>query len=227
MKGATPHHGPWRGKLQNFKTTHINHCTIIENNQIVENDDLNLPANPSTAAAPWGVGVELPGNYGDLVLNNEIKGNPANGVLAFEYPNPFDPNENYEFPPTTILAQNSGNRIEGNTFANNGYLTNKAAVYLGDITFEGGIWGTRTSTNNCISGNTITGNTFPADIEGTWGCQNDTTPNPGGGFGALEYLLALQEESENRPEPETVPVPPAQETMPDPCEGVPINPLCP
>ena len=43
-----------------------------------------MPANNSTSAAPWGVGIELPGVYGDLVLNNEIKNNPSDGVLAFE-----------------------------------------------------------------------------------------------------------------------------------------------
>jgi hypothetical protein len=227
LHGTTPHQGPWKGKLPSFKTTHINHCTIIENNQINYNNDLDLPANHSTAAAPWGVGVELPGDYGDLVLNNEIKGNPSDGVLAFEYPNPFEPNENLEFPPGTILAQNSGNRVEGNVFEGNGYLAGKPKQFLGDVAFEGGLFGTRTSTNNCVSANTMPDGTYPANIEGTWGCQNETTPNPEGTISFLEYLLELQEESQNRPGEETVPAPPAQETMPNPCEGVPANPLCP
>jgi hypothetical protein len=228
LHGTTKHQGPWKGKLPTFKTTNINHCTIIENNQINYNSDLNLPANHSTAAAPWGAGVELPGDYGDLVLNNEIKGNPTDGVLAFEYPNPFvEPNENLEFPPGTVLAQNSGNRVEGNVFSDNGYLANKPKQFLGDVAFEGGVFGTRTSTNNCVSANTMPDGTFPANIETTLGCQHETTPNPGGGFAFLEYLIGLQEESENRPAEETVPAPPPQETMPDPCEGVPANPLCP
>jgi hypothetical protein len=54
-----------------------------------------------------------------------------------------------------------------------------------------------------------------------------TTPNPGGGLTFVEYLLELQGESENRPMVEPVPAPPAQPTMPNPCEGVPANPLCP
>jgi hypothetical protein len=224
---TTKHQGPWKGKLQNFKTTNINHCTIIENNQINENNDLNLPANHSSAAAPWGAGVELPGDYGDLVLNNEIKGNPSDGVLAFEYPNPFEPNENLEFAPGTVLAQNAGNRIEGNVFEGNGYLAGKPKQFLGDVAFEGGLFGTRTSTNNCVSANTMPDGTYPANIEGKWGCQNETTPNPEGSLSFIEYLLELQEESQNRPAEETVPPPPAQETMPNPCEGVPANPLCP
>ncbi len=224
---TTKHQYPWTGKLEMFKTTNINHCTIIENNQINNNDDLAAPANHSAAAAPWGVGVELPGDYGDLVLNNEIKNNPNDGVLAFEYPNPFEPNEEGEFPPHTVLAQNSGNRVEGNTFENNGYRTEGRTQFHGDVALEGGLFGTKMSTNNCVSKNTMPDNTYPTEIEGTWGCQNTTTPNPGGGYSFLYYLLELQEESVNRAGSETVPAPPAQETMPNPCEGVPANPLCP
>jgi hypothetical protein len=219
-------HTLWTGKLPVFKSTDIKHCTIIEDNQIDDNSDLDLPANNSAAAAPWGAGVELPGNYGDEVLDNEIKGNPSDGVLAFEYPNPFEPNEKLEFAPWTVLAQNAGNRVEGNVFEDNGYLAGKPTEFLGDVAFEGGLFGAGESTNNCVSDNTMPDGTFPADIEGTWGCQNTTTPNPRGGVPFIYYLLELQEESTHRPYYETVPPPPAQETMPNPCENVPANPLC-
>ncbi len=224
-------HRIWTGKLPVFKTTDINHCTIIEDNQINDNSDLDLPANNSAAAAPWGAGVELPGNYGDEVLNNEIKGNPSDGVLAFEYPNPFEPNEYLEFPAWTIFAQNAGNRVEGNVFEDNGSLATEPQYseykqFLGDVAFEGGIFGAQASTNDCLKGNSMPDGTFPSAIEGTWGCQNATTPNPGGGITSLYFLLQLQYESEHRPHYETVPAPPAQETMPNPCENVPANPLC-
>jgi hypothetical protein len=86
-----------------------------------------------------------------------------------------------------------------------------------------------TSVNNCVSGNSFADQTFPANIEGTWGCQNKTTPTPGGAQGAAEYLLTLQGESKALKEKFTMPqeAPPAQPTMPEPCEGVPKNPLCP
>jgi hypothetical protein len=86
------------------------------------------------------------------------------------------------------------------------------------------------STNNCASGNLFSDLTFPASIEGTWGCQNKTTPNPGGGELAATYLLLLKAEAEFIREispPVAQPAPPPQPTMPDPCEGVPKNPLCP
>jgi hypothetical protein len=215
----------WTGKLPEFTSTEFAHCTIIRDNVISENNDLDLPANTSAAAAPWGAGIELPGDYGDLVEHNVITDNPSDGVLAFEYPNPYQSEkEEEEDHVKTIDFQNAGNKVADNTFSGNGYLD---GAYAGDVAFEGGVFGTETSTNNCLSGNSFADATYPADIEGTWGCQNKTTPNPGGGFAFVEYLLELQYESEHRPAIEAVGPPPAQPTMPDPCENVPANPICP
>jgi hypothetical protein len=207
----------WVGKLPEFTSTEFAHCTIFRYNLITENNDLDLPANTSAAAAPWGAGVELPGDYGDLIEHNEITDNPSDGVLAFEYPNPY--------PPTaqTIFFMNGGNKVADNTFSGNGSL---GGAFAGDVAFEGGAFGAA-STNNCLSGNSFADATYPADIEGTWGCQNKTTPAAGGGEPFIEYLLTLQGESENRPTIEPVSAPPPQPTMPDPCENVPVNPLCP
>jgi hypothetical protein len=220
--------GPkWAGKLPEFTSTDIAHCTIIRDNLITENNDLDLPANTSAAAAPWGAGVELPGDYGDAVEHNVITDNPSDGVLAFEYPNPFEPPAFKE----TIYFQNAGNKVADNEFSGNGYIegpdVGNGAPYAGDVAFEGGVFGTMTSTDNCLSGNTMPDGSYPANIEGEWGCQNATTPNAGGGFPFVYYLLALQEESENRPMIEPVGPPPEQPTMPNPCENVPTNPLCP
>jgi len=202
-------------KLPVFTTTEIERCTIIRNNRVEENNNINAPDNPSTGASPWGAGIELPGDYADLVEGNTIKNNPTNGVLGFEYPNPFPPTEQ------TINFALSGNRISNNTFSGNGTA---GGAFAGDITIAGGIF--TESTNNCVSGNSLSAATYPANIEETWGCQNKTTPSPNLGFGLIEYLLELQAVSEGRT-PTPQPAPPAQETMPEPCKGVPVNPLCP
>ncbi|MHB8240700.1 MAG: DUF1565 domain-containing protein [Solirubrobacteraceae bacterium] len=222
--GPPPQNGKCHGhKPSNptpkFSTTAIERCTVIKENLVTENDDLSVPANPSTSAAPWGVGVELPGDYADLVENNTITNNPNNGVLGFEYPNPFPPTEQ------TIYFALAGNRISNNTFSNNGY---SGYSYAGDVTLQGGIFSSKKSpsTNNCLSGNSFADATYPAEIEGTWGCQNATTPAPNNGFGAVEYLIQLQAESEAR-EAVGQADPPPQPTMPEPCKGVPTNPLCP
>jgi hypothetical protein len=224
QNGACKHSAPLhhhKGKLPSFKSTEIKRCTIIRENLITENNDLAAPANTSAAKAPWGAGIELPGDYGDLVEKNKITKNPSDGVLAFEYPNPY--------PPTseTIYFQNAGNEVKENEFEENGTL-GKYPGFEGDVAFEGGVFGTKTSTNNCLIGNKFKDPTFPLEIQNEWGCQNKTTPNPGSDeLKFINYLVALQEESEHRPETKAVGAPPEQEKMANPCENVPgVDALC-
>ena len=224
QNGACVHtpYTPAHPYLPKFTSTNIERCTIFRNNLIVENNNLNTPDNPSSAAAPFGVGVLLPGTYADLVENNIIAGNPANGVLGFEYPNPFPPTEQ------TLFFEFAGNRTSGNTLFHNGYLkeSEPSLQYTGDITYEGGFFG-KESTQDCVLGNSTEDANYPAGLETTWSCANNTTPNPQlPGQTGPEYLLTLQYISEHRT-PEAQPAPPEQETMPNPCEDVPANPLCP
>ncbi len=212
-----------------FKTTNLERCTIIRDNVITENNNLTVPANTSTIAAPYGAGVQLPGDYADLVEGNEITDNPSNGVMAFEYPNPY--------PPTsyTLYFQLAGDKIANNKFAGNGYA---GGSYAGAILLQGGIFGgykkggapkAPNSTMDCASGNTYEPGeaSYPEGLETTWNCSNNTTPNPNNGLEAVFYLLENQAISENERTPEGQPEPGPQETMPNPCEGVPSNPLCP
>lgn len=206
--------GKNRKATPTFPTTEIERCTIIRNSRFENNNNINTPGNNATTAGGWGIGVELPGTYADLLEKNTISGNVNVGLMGFEYPNPFPPT------PETINFALSGNRISNNTFSGNG--TNERG-YSGDLTLQGGLF--TQSVNNCVSGNSFAAATHPANIETTWGCQNSTTPNPENGFGAVEYLLLLQAESEARTETPQ-PAPPAQPTMPNPCQSVPYNPLC-
>ena len=171
-----------------FTSTNIARCTIFRENLVTENNNLEVPANPSTEKAPWGVGVELPGDMANLVENNTITNNVNNGVLGFEYPNPYPPEECTQeleekgVCAKTIYFQLSGNKIADNTFMNNG---TSGKQFASDITLQGGIYPHKkfTSDNNCVSGNSLTNITYPAEIENMWGCQNMTTPPPNNGFG--------------------------------------------
>ncbi|MFI4985010.1 MAG: hypothetical protein ACHQAV_03365 [Solirubrobacterales bacterium] len=215
-------------------STNIARCTIIRNNLIAENNNLTVPVNGSTAPAPWGAGVQLPGDYADLVEKNIIINNANNGVLGFEYANPFTPENNFE---GTLFFQLAGNRISSNVFAHNGY---RGGAFTGDVTLMGGFselfqypgspYPESHSVNNCVSGNLLTDATFPAKIQGTWGCQNNTTPSPGGGEAAVGYLIGNPTEAAKERAlhpPVGQPAPPPQPTMPNPCKDVPRNPLCP
>jgi hypothetical protein len=213
-------------------TTKIARCTIIRNNLITENNNLTVPVNGSTAEAPWGTGILLPGDYADLVTGNVITNNANDGVLGFEYANPFTPQNNFE---GSLFFQLAGNRISTNEFANNGYRG--GSEFMGDIALMGGFsevfpetrYPESHSVNNCVSANVLPDATFPANIEGTWGCQHKQTPSPGGGGEAVNYLVTnATEAAEARyyNEPVGQPVPPPQPNMPNPCKGVPRNPLC-
>jgi len=212
------HYGRFNHKLPEFTSTEIAHCTIIRDNLVEENNNKSTPADSGTAG-PWGVGVELGGVYGDLVEHNTITGNNSDGVLGFEYPNPYPPTEQ------TIYFALAGNKISDNVFSGNGIGGGAGGTFAGDIMLFGGLFRPH-STMNCVSGNTFTAATWPAEIEGEWGCQNKTTPNPALGIPGVEYIVGLQTEAIERT-PVAQPDPPAQETMPNPCEGVPADPLCP
>jgi hypothetical protein len=196
-----------------FESTKIARCTIFRNDVMTENNNLTTPANSTTAEAPWGVGIELAGTYADRVEHNTITNNANNGILGFEFPN----------GPGPTFFQLSGNRIYGNAFAGNGTA---GGEFAGDITLEGGLFPTpelAASVNNCVSGNNLSAPTFPANIQQGWGCQNKTTPNPGGD--PFTYILELSAEAQARSQ-EGQNAPPAQPTMPNPCKGVPRNALC-
>ena len=116
-----------------------------------------------------------------------------------------------------MYFQSSGDRVSDNRITGNAELSGTF-----DIGLEGGVFGTQNSVNDCFSGNTFA-TSSPADIEGTWGCQNATTPNGGADLFA-EILTLVQQSGARRQRPQPAPRP--QPTMPRPCRGVPRNPLC-
>ncbi len=205
-----------------FTTTQIERCEIYRHNLFAENDNKTAPENGSTEIAAFGVGMELAGDYAYNVENNTFENNPTDGILAHEYPNPYPPTEQ------TIYFQNAGNRFAENTFVNNGAA---GGAYAGDFFLEGGIFGMgkSQSTMDCVENNHFADASFPAEpeLQETWGCQNATTPNPNLGIGGLEWVVFLSEEGAAIREPKGQPAPAPQATMPQPCEGVPSNPLCP
>jgi hypothetical protein len=203
--------GTNRSPTPTFTSTRIARCTVFEDNRIVDNGNISTPANNTLLGAPWGVGVMLPGDYADLVRDNVIRGNPNFGMLVFEFPDPF--------PPTsqTVFFQAAGNRASHNRFARNGTRAGGA-----DIGLEGGAFGSMSSVNNCFSSNAVT-SSIPSRIQGTWGCRHATTPN--GGTALVAKILSLITESSDRTS-RPQPPPLRQPTMPNPCRGVPRNPLC-
>jgi hypothetical protein len=191
-------------------TTRLARCTVFRRNRVERNNNLTTPANETTSQLPWGTGIELPGTYGDLIANNIVSGNRNFGILAHEYPDPFPPT------PDTLYFQSAGNRVAANIVRGSKW----------DIALEGGLFGAKQSVNNCVVGNHYR-TSLPADLR-PWTCANATTPNVEAATAnaLLVLVLKLQAASLAR-HPVGQPAPPPQPTMPNPCRGVPANPLCP
>ncbi len=197
-----------------FTSTKIDRCTIFKHNVVADNTNFSTPANSTARSVPWGNGFVLVGTYADVIDSNTITGNPSAGILGFENPDPFPVTEQ------TVFFQLSGNKISNNTFSGNATNPDPNAA---DIILVGGLFGSRMSTNNCVTGNTLA-KTVPSDLATSFDCGLPTTPVPGGD--AFNYVLSLQAASQARtsmPQP----APPPQPTMADPCADVPANPLCP
>jgi hypothetical protein len=145
------------------------------------------------------------------VANNVITANTNFGLLGIENPVPFPPT------PKTIYFQLSGNRIVSNTISGGKYA---------DLAFEGGLFGTKQSVNNCFSGNRV-GKSLPADLT-LWSCSLQTTPNADLAttnqvFSAVLQLITESRARRSQPQPP----PPPQPSMPRPCTGPPgRSPLC-
>jgi hypothetical protein len=200
-------------------STKLKRCTIIRNNLITENNNKTTPANPSTARGAFGNGIILASTYADLIEENTITNNESTGLFGIE------------IPAAEKFFQLAGNRISSNTFSNNGY---HGGPFTGDITLGSGAIELATagavesqSKNNCVSENALPDATFPENIQGTWGCQHKTTPNPGGAPEIYGYIEEAGIKAAEERTPVGQPVPPAQPTMPNPCKGVPRNALCP
>ena len=99
-----------------------------------------------------------------------------------------------------------------NTFSGNGYA---GGTYAGDVMMSGGLFGPQESTKTACRATRSRRPRTRENIEGTWGCQNSTTPNPELGFEAVVYLLELQAVSEGREEV-AQPAPPAQDDDAEP-----------
>ena len=208
---------------------------MIRHNLIAENNNLTVPVNGSTAIAPWGAGVELPGDYADLVEGNVIVGNPNDGVLGFEYANPFTPENGFE---GTIFFMLAGNRVSSNVFARNGSglapsrATSRSSGGFSEMElFQLLGYPESHSVNNCVSANRAA-RTGPSrrTIEGTWGCQNSTTPSPAGACrrsNTWSGCSSKRTRSGSAAARWGSRLPPPQPTMPNPCAGVPKNALCP
>ncbi len=219
-------------------------CWVMIHNRVIEN---NNGATPTSDGAPGlvGTGMTIAGGRNDLVAENTFAGNGAWGILLLPYPGLK------EVPPPQIPAEDDcrggikagegenetcdyepyENEVEGNTFSANGSFGNPSNGDIGEVAEP--VPGTE---NNCWHGNVEEAGGEPSSepplIQTTHGTCEET--NTGGE--PTTSVLAVQAACDSQlvtkcpsvpgeeyPRSEDVQLLPLteQETMPNPCEGVP------
>jgi hypothetical protein len=226
-------------------------CWVMINNKVIGNDNGATPTSPS-APGLLGTGMSIAGGRNDLVIGNTFANNDAWGILLVPYPGVNEkppPQVLSAFPEdecrggvstpegenTVCLYEAFENEIVGNTFTNNGAYKNASNGDIGEINDA-----MPTDKDNCWHGNVEKGgaepSSEPAEIQKTHTCELPDAP-PASGEPVTSPLgqqatcdSQLLAECPNAPgsnyprssEVEIAPLP-QEESMANPCEGVPSN----
>jgi hypothetical protein len=228
---------PQNGACPNGQTgpTGTTSCTVIRDNYVHDNNNPNVPQFGLAATVVAGTGIVLVGGENDTVIDNRVNHHGFYGILIFDYPDGGTPPANNPHPCSGGIQFSSfcyfvsyGNEVTGNFLMDNGFFGNVTNGDLADghIAYNPG---------NCWHGNFdpkgLT--SAPANIQTTLGtcdvanqgdptvenevlCVNGYTP-------ACAGLPPLHFPKETAPV--LLPIP-HEQSMPDPCAGVPANPWC-
>jgi Periplasmic copper-binding protein (NosD) len=216
-------------------------CTVIEDNQVSDNNNANAPAYGSIAPGV-GIGIELDGSQFDTVTHNTITGNRSWGVIANDSVDTLGhlPHSRCQGGYPNIPAKGlcllpaRGNLIFSNTLRGNGTFANPGNADLGTA----GLIAGSAIPRNCFYSNQAIGGQLtsaPAGIEqpgidGRPCAQSGTGNDP-----VLLRQLGCSTLSGSCAVPQSVYPPqtmidfavlPVLSGMTDPCSGVPRNSFC-
>jgi hypothetical protein len=223
-------------------------CTVFRSNNIHDNNNPNVPSAGSASLGPPGTGIVVSGGRFDTISGNRITHNGSWGVLLVPFPdateNPLDTAShcqggqlNFAIIPNVLVVpcfyDDWGNEVAGNLMSGNGFFGNPTNGDLADVSAQH-------DPGNCFHDNTELGGgpvtSAPGDLQVTHGTCG--VPNQGAGlFDPLtqQVICATQAFGPCPPQPgmsyprptnvQMLPLPP-QDSMPDPCQGVPFNPWC-
>ena len=217
-------------------------CDVWRNNRIHDNNNPDVPGNGTHGVSgqiPVGTGVVLGGTeYVDL-RDNRIYANRAWGVVVSDFPDQEQPppiahcqGGDYLAPPPApqplCYYHAFGNVVENNLFSRNGGFHNPTN---GDIV----LFAQQHDPGNCFAGNTDPAglSSDPARIQSPpfnpCGQPNGNTDAAAIGQLGCALKLAACPPGTSYPQPAAhfrLRMPARQQTMPNPCAGVPANPWC-
>ncbi len=207
---------------------------MIQNNHVHDNNNPNAPGSGIAANTPVGAGIEDSGGSFDMIRNNTVDHQGGWGIVVHDYPDT-------ETPPAVSHCQGGtqsgsvclfnarGNRVFNNTLSANGSFGNPTN---GDLANEPG----QSNPRNCFSGNMDPAGltSDPPNIETVDGppCNQPGTGDNGTLAGELVCASGLAGQCPipgatypQQSQVQLLPLQP-QQTMPNPCTGVPDNPWC-
>jgi len=211
-------------------------CTVIRDNYVHDNNNPNVPQFGRAGLGLVGIGIGLLGGENDTVSDNRVIHNGLWGIAIGDFPDTETPPANNPNPCSGGIQFGSicyfvgyGNEVANNFLMKNGSFGN---VTNGDLA-DGHI---ASNPGNCWHGNFdpqgLT--SAPANIQttmGTCGVANQGDPMvraeglclTGLDPQACTGLPPLHVPTETAPV--LLPIP-REQSMPDPCAGVPANPWC-
>ena len=227
--------------------THV--CWVFINNYLHDNNNANVPSTGIAAQVPVGTGILVYGGRHDVFIHNRFVHNGAWGILFTPFPDTEPPpavancgGGTYVSPPSSgqplCYYDDWGSEFAANTFTDNGFFGNPSNGDIGELSQSGGPTGPNYDPDsNCFHDNTDTSGTLtsdPASIDNNNQCGQTYPP-------ANDPVLTSQASCDSQlagPCPSgpgasypratdiVLKLPPAQQTMPTPCAGVPADPWC-
>lgn len=229
---------PQDGRCPGSATTS---CTIVEDNQVTGNDNVNAPAY-GDIAPPVGVGIEIDGGQYDTITGNTITGNGSWGIIVHDNADTLGQSPHarcqggYPGLPSAglCLLPARGNLIFGNTLGQDGTFGNPGNSDLATV----GLIAGSAVPRNCFYANNTTAGTLtsvPGGIEqASINGPPCTRPGTAGDAALLAQLgcatLTRQCTEPHSSYPRQTRIDstalPTLPSMPNPCGGVPRNPYC-
>ena len=214
-------------------------CWVFMNNYVHDNNNPNVPSAGAAAAGPVGTGLSIAGGRFDTVMNNRFVNNKAWGVVFVPYSDSGPPCTGGT-PNSPILGPGSclfdewGDALIGNKFTNNGGYGNPTNGAFDQLNFE-------SHPSDCFRRNTgqLSADAMKLQQKYPTCTKGNVPPNVNVPF--LDEVLCDSQvkvppfgcqPGDHYPRRTKVvmhPLPPASKlpTMPNPCQGVPVNPWCP
>jgi hypothetical protein len=237
---------PQNGDCPNNGTspiTHTHSCWVVINNDVHNNNDPNVPQAGSAAAGPVGTGIVVAGGRNDTVMKNKIVNNDGWGVWFVFYPDSGPPCTGGTLAGSSCTFDDWGNALVDNQFGDNGSYGHPSNGDFQDVTLSSG------HPANCFHGNTEIGggSVKPATAaalqttNGTCSSAPSTAGSSDPNFviegicdSQIQIVAGQAPPCPTGPYPVQTkvvmhPLPAASKlpTMPNPCNGAPINAWCP